>query len=175
MRLILILSLIFISDICFSQRVYEKSAKIILDKFDGLREDGQLYFEIEVRMADCLSHLEFSDASKIKSKKTIADKVHDWWWFKVREIYDFEVSQTFTKEIHEDDYSLRDTDDFSERIVMKCSLMRLQSVFPRKRFKRKIQLLIYSKSGKLIYSKIFILDKLKLIEEGEVRLGIEPS
>ncbi len=167
--------LIFISHICFSQRVYEKSAKITLDKFDGLTEDGQLYFEIEVRMADCLSYLEFKDYSKLKEKKNIGDRLHDWWWFKVREIYDFEVSQIYTIEIQDYDYYLKDTDELEEIIVMKCKLMQLKSVFSRKKIKRKIQIDIYSMSGKIVYSKVFMLNKVKLIEDGEVRLGVEPS
>ena len=126
-------------------------------------------------MADCLSYIEMNDFDKIKKKKNVGDKLHDWWWFKVRKIYDFEVSKTYSKELEEDNYFLKETDDLSEQIYMKCDLIQLKSVFSRKTIKRKLQINLYSKSGKVVYSKIFILYKNKLLEKMEVRLGVEPS
>ena len=119
-------SIIFVG---VSQRVYPKSAIIRLEKFNPLKDDGLLTFEIEVRMADCLSEIEILDVEKFKPKKNFGDKIHDWWWFKVREIYDFNVSKRFIKEIREIDYSLKETDNLSEVIVMKCELIQLKSVF----------------------------------------------
>jgi hypothetical protein len=158
-----------------AQRVYPKTALIRLEKFNSLNDDGLLTFEISVRMADCLSHIEMNDFDKIKKKKNVGDKLHDWWWFKVRKIYDFEVSKTYSKELEEDNYFLKETDDLSEQIYMKCDLIQLKSVFSRKTTKRKLEINLYSKSGKLVYSKTFILDKNKILQEMEVRLGIEPS
>ena len=158
-----------------AQRVYPKTALIRLEKFNSLNDDGLLTFEISVRMADCLSHIEMNDFDKIKKKKNVGDKLHDWWWFKVRKIYDFEVSKTYSKELEEDNYFLKETDDLSEQIYMKCDLIQLKSVFSRKTIKRKLQINLYSKSGKMIYSKTFILDKNKILQKMEVRLGIEPS
>lgn len=158
-----------------SQKVNQKSAIIRLEQLNNLKGDGLLTFEIEVRMADCFSHVELIDVKKLNKKKNIWDKLHDWWWFKVRKIYDFEVSKTFTRELTEDNYSLKNTEFLDEVIVMKCDLIQLKSVFPRKLLKRKLELNLYSKSGKKIYSKTFTLRKMKILEEGEVRLGIEPS
>ena len=168
------LFLIF-SMIGYSQRVYPKSAIIRLEKFNSLNNDGLLTFEIGVRMADCLSHIEMNDVSRLKNKKNVRDKVHDWWWFKVRKIYDFEVSKTYSKELEEDNYFLEDTDDLSEQIYMKCELIQLKSIFSRESINKKLEINLYSKSGKKVYSKIFILNKNKLLEKMEVRLGIEPS
>ena len=162
-------------EVGYCQRVYPKTAIIRLEKFSSLSNDGILTFEIEVRIADCLSHLEINDMNKRGEKRTIWNRIHDWWWFKVRKIYDFEVSKTFTKEIEDDEYFLRDTDDLSEQIYMKCNLIPLKSVFSNKSINRKLEINIYSMSGKKVYSKIFILNKNKLLEEMEVRLGVEPS
>ena len=162
-------------EIGYSQRVYPKTAIIRLEKFSSLNNDGILTFEIGVRMADCLSNIELNDMKKKEKKKNIWDKLHDWWWFKIRKIYDFEVSKTFTKEIYDHEYFLKDTDDLSEQIYMKCELIQLKSVFSRESVNRKLEINLYSKSGKKVYSKIFILNKNKLLENMEVRLGIEPS
>jgi hypothetical protein len=153
-----------------SQRVYPKSAVIRLEKFNPIKDDGMLTFEIEVRMADCLESIELIDVEKFKPKKNLGDKIHDWWWFKVREIYDFNVSKRYTKEISDLDYSLKETDDLSEVIVMKCELIQLKSVFSRKETKKKLKIVLYSKSGKSIYEKVFILNRYKILEEGEIYL-----
>jgi hypothetical protein len=158
-----------------AQRVYPKTAIIRLENFSTINSDGLLTFEIDVRMADCLSHIEMNDFDKIKKKKNVGDKLHDWWWFKVRKIYDFEVSKTFIGELNEENYYLKVLDDEEEHISMKCDLIQLKSVFSRKTIKRKLQINLYSKSGKMVYSKIFILDKNKILQKMEVRLGIEPS
>jgi hypothetical protein len=171
----LLVIFIFQINFLFGQRVYPKSAIIRLENFSTINSDGLLTFEIDVRMADCLSHIEMNDFDKIKKKKNVWDKLHDWWWFKVRNIYDFEVSKTYSRELQEDNYFLKETDYLSEQIYMKCDLIQLKSVFSRKTIKRKLQINLYSKSGKVVYSKIFILDKNKILQEMEVRLGIEPS
>lgn len=171
----LIIIFIFQINFLFGQRVYPKTAIIRLENFSTINSDGLLTFEIDVRMADCLSHIEMNDFDKFKKKKNVGDKLHDWWWFKVRKIYDFEVSKTYSKELEEDNYFLKETDDLSEHISMKCDLIQLKSVFSRKTIKRKLQINLYSKSGKMVYSKTFILDKNKILQKMEVRLGIEPS
>jgi hypothetical protein len=156
-----------------AQRVYPKTAIIRLENFNAISNDGLLTFEIDVRMADCLLKIEMNDVDKKKKKKNIWNRIHDWWWFKVRRIHDFESSRTYTKQLKEDYYYL--IDDEEERIYMKCDLIQLKSVFPGKAIKKKIEINLYSRSGKRVYSKIFILDKNKLLEKMEVRLGIEPS
>jgi hypothetical protein len=156
-----------------AQRVYPKTAIIRLENFNTISNDGLLTFEIDVRMADCLSEIEINDMDKKTKKKNIWNKIHNWWWFKVRGIHDFESSKTYTKQIKEDYYYLKDDDE--EHISMKCDLIQLKSVFSGKTIKKKIEINLYSKNGKKVYSKIFILDKNKLLEKMEVRLGIEPS
>jgi hypothetical protein len=163
----------FVITDCFSQKVYDKSATITFEPYNSIIIDGQLRFEIDVRMSDCLENIEILDIDKIKIKKNIWDKIHDWWWFKIRRNFDFKISKRFTLELNEDNYHLRE-DESDEQIYMKCDILTLKSIFERKTLKKKLQINLYSKSGKKVYSKIFILDKLKLIENGEVRIGIEP-
>lgn len=166
----IILSII-ISNQTLCQRVNQKSAKILLQDYSFVQNDGLLFFEIEVRMADCLQELELLDVSSVRNKKNIWDKVHDWWWFKIRKVYDFGISKRYSKELSEDNYTLRETDILEEVIVMKCELIRLKSIFIRKMTIRKLKINIYSKSGKIIYSKLFILDKNKLIQEQEIEIN----
>ena len=160
-------------EVGYCQRVYPKTAIIRLENFSTINNDGLLTFEIDVRMADCLSEIEMNDMDKKKKEKSVWNRIHDWWWFKVRMIHDFESSKTYTKQLKEDNYYL--IDDEKEHISMKCDLIQLKSVFPGKAIKKKIEINLYSKSGKIVYSKIFILDKNKLLEKMEVRLGVEPS
>jgi hypothetical protein len=169
----LIIFFIFQINFLFGQRVYPKTAIIRLENFSTISNDGLLTFEIDVRMADCLSEIEMNDMDKKKKKKSIWNRIHDWWWFKIRRIHDFESSKTYTKQLKEDNYYL--IDDEKEHISMKCDLIQLKSVFPGKAIKKKIEINLYSKNGKRVYSKIFILDKNKLLEKMEVRLGVEPS
>jgi hypothetical protein len=158
---------------CAAQKVYEKSATITFEPFNSLVIDGQLQFQIDVRMSDCLSKIEVLDIDKIKVKKNIWDKIYDWWWFKVRRKFDFRISKQFILELNENNYHLRE-EGSSEQIYMKCDILTLKSIFDRKTLKKKLQINLYSRSGKKIYTKMFTLDKIELVGEGEVRLGIEP-
>ncbi len=176
MRLFLLLILFsLLNTKVYSQKVYTKSAILKIEKFNSLNDDGMLSFEIGVRMSDCLESIELIDVDRIKTKKNIFDRIHDWWWFKVRRIYDFNITKTFTEELNEENYFLKDTDDVSEQIFMKCDLLQLKSVFSRKTIKKRLKIRLYSRSGKVVYEKTFILNKFEILEEGEVRLGIEPS
>ena len=171
---IIILIFLFLSNLIYGQRVFPKTAKISLTEFNSVAEDGMITFEISVRMSDCLSHIEMNDLDRMKIKKNLWDKIHDWWWFKIRKKFDFEISKTFKLNLHESNYFLSE-EGSSEDIFMKCDLITLKSVYGRKSVKKKLQINLYSKSGKLVYSKDFILDKYKLIEKGEVRPGVEPG
>jgi hypothetical protein len=173
-RVIISLLLFFITNISLCQKVSEKSATIKFEQYNSIVVDGLLYFEIDVRLSDCLSHIEIIDVDKMRIKKNLWDKIYDWWWFKVRKKFDFHISKKYTLILHESDYYLRE-DGVSEQIYMKCELITLQSIFGRKYSKKRIQINLYSKTGKIVYSKKVILKKIKLVEEGEVRLGIEPS
>ena len=58
-------------EIGYCQRVYPKTAIIRLEKFSSLNNDGILTFEIDVRMADCLSNIEMNDMKKKKKRKML--------------------------------------------------------------------------------------------------------
>jgi hypothetical protein len=148
-----------------SQRVGPQPAILRLEKVNTLQGDGLLTFEINVRMADCLQKIELNDAERVHRRKTIWDKIHDWWWFRIRKIYDFEVSHTFSRELQEDDYYL--SEDGNEQIYMKCELISLKSIYKRKENQKRLEINVYSKSGKKIYSKTFILDRERLIQNSE--------
>jgi hypothetical protein len=115
-------------------------------------------------MSDCLSHIEIKDITKVKKKRTFWDWLHDFWWFKILRVFDFEVSKTFTKNLDIDNYYLKDTKDGRELIYMKTELLSIKSVFGREE-KKKILVNLYSLSSKMIYSKEFLLDKNKLIQD----------
>jgi hypothetical protein len=169
-KAVLVFLFLFLCKISSAQRVGALPVILRLENYSTNTNDGLLTFEIDVRMADCIHYIEIIDVDKIKKDKNTRDKLHDWWWFKVRKIYDFSVSKTFTKKIHEDDYFLKDLKEGAEHIFMKCNLLQLKSVFGRKTFRKRLEINVYSLSGKKIYSKTFILDKNKLIEDGEIVL-----
>ena len=173
--LLLILFFIFFSNISLSQKVYNKTALLKLEKYNTISNDGILTFEVEVRISDCISYIEINDVLKLKKNKNIWDKLYDWWWFKVRKIYDFNIAKTYTKPITEENYYLKESDDLEPHIVMRCELMSLKSLYGRKSTRKKIEINLYSMSGKVIYSKIITLRKSKIIQNSEVRLGVEPS
>ncbi len=173
-RIIISLLLFLISNISVCQKVSEKSAVIKFEQYNSIVVDGLLYFEIDVRLSDCLSHIEIIDVDKMKIKKNLWDKIYDWWWFKVRRKFDFQISKKYTLILDERNYYLRE-DAISEQIYMKCELIPLQSMFGRKYSKKRILINLYSKTGKIVYSKKVILKKIELVENGEVRLGVEPS
>ena len=174
-RYLILFICIIVPNFLFSQRVGSYPATIGLSNFNDYTNDGTLTFQIDCRMADCIYYVEINDLDKIKKKKNIWDKIRYIWWFKILKRYDFEVSHTFKKIINEENYFLEEQNDDREQIMMKCELISLKSLFNRKKLKRKLQINIVSKSGKTIYSKIFTLDKTKLLEKMEVRLGVEPS
>jgi len=152
--------------LCVGQKIGSNPPSFGVEKFNTLNNDGMLTFEIDVRMADCLEYVEIIDVDKYKEKKNIWDKIHDWWWFKIIKRFDFQIAKKFRKQVHENDYFLKDLDDGREHIVMKCELITIKSLFGRKLLKKKIRINIVSKTGKSIYSKDFVLDKIKLLKDG---------
>ena len=169
-KTILFFLFLFLCKISSAQRVGMRPVTLRLENYSAVSDDGMLTFEIDVRMADCIDYIEINDVDKIKKVKSTRDKLHDWWWFKVRQIYDFKSARTFTKEIHESDYFLKDLGDDEEHISMKCDLLQMKSVFGRKTIRKRLEINIYSLSGKKIYSKTIVLDKNELIEEEEIIL-----
>jgi len=166
---IFVLTLLFLlfSTFGFGQRVGTEVPIFGVDKFNSLSNDGILTFEIDCRMADCISYVQIIDIEKIKKKKSIWDKIYDWWWFKIVKRFDFQTAKKFNKEITQDEYFLKDLDDGKEHIYMKCELITLKSLFGRKSLKKGIRINVISMSGKKIYTRDFTLDKSKLIESLE--------
>jgi len=151
-------------NLVLGQRVGMKPPKFYVEDYSSLSNDGTIFFEIDVRMSDCLSHIEIKDITKVKTKRTFWDWLHDFWWFKILRIFDFEISKIFTKELEVENYYLKDTGDGLEHIYMKSELLSIQSMFGRT-YKKKILVNLYSHSGKIVYTKDFVLDKNKLIQD----------
>lgn len=165
MKYILLLVLVTINFHCvLGQRVGFKPPKFWIENYSALSNDGTIFFEIDVKLSDCLSHIEIKDITKVKKERTFWDWLHDFWWFKILRIFDFEVSKSYTRELDVDNYYLKDTGDGLEHIYMKCDLLSTKSIFGRK---DKIKLLVnlYSHSGRIVYSKDFLLDKNKLLQD----------
>ena len=162
--LFLSLILIFSVSSVVAQRVGRYPPKIYIENYNTVMNDGVLCFEIDVKVADCLSYLELIDMSEYKYKKNIFDKIHDWWWFKILKIYNFDTEKKITKNLDVDNYYLKDTEDNSEIIMMKSELLSIKSLFGRK-YKKKVRINVYSLSSKRVFSKEFEFDKNKLIED----------
>jgi len=160
--------ILFITSAGLSQKVGSNPPKIYIENYSPITNDGTLFFDIDVRIADCLSYIEVNDMVKLKKKKTIWDKIHDWWWFKVLKKYDFEISKTFIRKLKVDDYYIAEIDDGQEHIYVKCELMNMKSLFGRKT-KKEVQINLVSLSMKTVYSKEFTLYKSKLIQNYENR------
>jgi len=162
---ILFLTLIFFTNcgLGLSQKIGRYPPKITIEKFNTINSDGIICFEIDVRLSDCISYVELIDLSEYKENKNLTDKIHDWWWFKLLKIYNFETEKKIRKEIDIENYLLRETNDNSELIVMKTDIMSLKSLFGRKS-EKDVRIDVYSLSSKIIFSKKYHFDKIKLIE-----------
>jgi hypothetical protein len=121
------------ADNAFGQTIGRKKPKMELLSYNPLKDDGELAFEIDVRMADCISHLELLSEN---SKKPI--KV----------------------DVAESDYYLSEEGD--EQIYMRVSLGSMKEILKKKK-ELPSDLVIYSKSGRPIYTKQIHLVKEDLI------------
>ena len=164
MKYILLLFLVINCNFVLGQRVGIKPGIFYVENYSSLSDDGTIFFEIDVRLADCLSHIEIKDVTKVKNKRTFWDWLHDFWWFKILRVFDFQISKIFSRELNVENYYIKDTGDGLEHIYMKSELLSIKSIFGRKD-EKKILVNLYSHSGKILYSKDFILDKNKLIED----------
>lgn len=162
---IFLLLLIFLCNcgLVLSQKVGRYPPRVTIENFNTINSDGIICFEIDVRVSDCIAYVELIDLSEYKENKNIIDKIHDWWWFKVLKIYNFETEKKIRKEIDIENYSLRETSDNSELIVMKTEIISLKSLFGRK-LQKDVRIDVYSLSSKIIFSKKYHFDKIKLIE-----------
>jgi len=161
------LTLLFLlsSTFGFGQRVGREAPIFGLDKYNSLTNDGVLTFEIDCRMSDCISYVQIVDIDRIEKRKSFWEKIHDWWWFKIIKRFDFQTAKKFNKEINENNYFLKDLGDGKEHIYMKCELITIKSLFGRKSLKKRVRINIFSLSDKKIYTKDFLLEKIKLLEK----------
>ena len=116
-----------------AQTIGRKKPKMELLSYNPLKDDGELALEIDVKMADCISHLELLSENTKKPLKI---------------------------EVAEDDYYL--SEDGQEQIYMRVSLGSMKEILKKKK-ELPSDLVIYSKSGKAIYSRQLNLVKEDLI------------
>lgn len=116
-----------------AQTIGRKKPKMELLSYNPLKDDGELALEIDVKMADCISHLELLSENTKKPIKV---------------------------EVAEDDYYL--SEDGEEQIYMRVSLGSMKEILKKKK-ELPSDLVIYSKSGKQIYSRQVNLVKEELI------------
>jgi hypothetical protein len=129
----LLLLVCLISTEIQAQTIGRKKARMELLSYNPLKDDGEMVLEMDVRMADCVSHLELSSAN---SKRPLVVAVS------------------------EEDYYL--SEDGEEQIYLKVSLGNMKEIL-RKKKEVPAGLTIYSKSGKPIYSRQLTLIKEELI------------
>ena len=116
-----------------AQTIGRKKPKMELLSYNPLKDDGELAIEIDVKMADCISHLELLSENNKKPIKV---------------------------EVAEDDYYL--SEDGEEQIYMRVSLGSMKEILKKKK-ELPSDLVIYSKSGKPIYTRQVNLVKEELI------------
>lgn len=162
-KLLLTSILCIFSVLGVSQKIGRYPEQITVENFNPINSDGVICFEIDVRVSDCIAYVELIDLSEYKTKKNLFDKIHDWWWFRVLKIYNFETEKKIRKEIDIENYSLKETKDNSELIVMKTELISIKSLFGRK-LEKDVKIDVYSLSSKLSFSKKYHFNKIKLIE-----------
>lgn len=132
---IFILHLVFVLPVCdlMAQSIGRKIARMELLSYNPLKDDGELMLEMDVRIADCVSHLEITSEN---SKKPLVVTVN------------------------EENYYL--SEDGKEQIFLKVSLGNMKEILKKKK-ELPAGLTVYSKSGKAIYSKQHNLVKEELI------------
>jgi hypothetical protein len=125
--------------LCFqlaAQTVGKKPPKVVLKDYNYKQDDGNLEFEVDVRMADCISYIEIKNPD---TKKPVQVQVT------------------------ENDYYL--SEENGQDIILRLSLGTLKDIL-KKREVLAAGLIIYSKSGKPIYSNELSLNKADLISAG---------
>jgi hypothetical protein len=119
-----------------AQTVGRKPPKVVLKEYSQKLDDGTLEFEVDVRMADCISYIEIKNPDSRKP-------VH--------------------VNVSENDYYL--SEENGEDILLRLPLGSLKEIL-KKRESMAAGLTIYSKSGKPIYSNELSLNKADLISAG---------
>lgn len=127
------MALVCIGHTAEAQTVGRKQPKIALKDYSPNNDDGTVTFEVDVRMADCISYIELkNDAHKKPIHVDVTDK----------------------------DYYL--SEENGQDIMLRLPVGTLKELM-KKKDKLATELIIYSKSGKPIYSNEVALSKADLI------------
>lgn len=132
-KLITIGALVFLAVGAMAQTVGKKAPKLSLTAYNAGKEDGTIQFEVDVRMADCISYIEIKPTG---SKKPI-------------QVY-----------VAEKDYYL--SEENGRDILLRIPLGSLKDILKKKEAVD-TELTIFSKSGKPIYSNAMSLNKSELL------------
>lgn len=122
--------------ICYhssAQTVGRKAPKLTLKDYNPSKEDGNLQFEVDVRMADCISYIELKNEATKKPVKV---------------------------EVNENDYYL--DEENGRDIYLRLEVGTLKELL-RKKESLPTALTIFSKSGKPIYTNQLSISKSDLI------------
>ena len=124
--------------VSFGQTVGRKPPKISLSDYDKEKNDGTLNFEVDVRMADCISYIEFkNDANKKPLQVQVAEK----------------------------DYYL--SEENGRDILLRLQVGSLKDLL-KKKDNLATELIIYSKTGKPIYTNELSINRSELISGAEI-------
>ena len=116
-----------------AQTVGRKKPKLELIGYSALKDDGDLVFQIDVRLADCISLIELSSENSRKPLKVV---------------------------VSENDYYL--SEDGEEQIYLKISLGTFREIMKKKK-ELATELVIFSKSGKPIFTRKITLNRDELV------------
>jgi len=119
-----------------AQTVGRKPPKVVLKDYNYKADDGNIEFEVDVRLADCISYVELKNPDSKKPVKV---------------------------EVTENNYFL--SEENGQDILLRLSLGTLKEIL-KKREVMAADLIIYSKSGKPIYINELSLNKADLISAG---------
>lgn len=117
----------------FGQTVGKKPPKISLQNYNPGNDDGTLSFEVDVRMADCISFIEVKNPN---------------------------IKKPIQVPVAEKDYYL--SEENGEDILLRIPIGSLKELL-KKKDKAETELVIYSKSGKPIYTNEISINKYDLI------------
>jgi hypothetical protein len=132
-KILLVLALSLLPSICNSQVVGRNICKVSLETYDPKEDDGDLSFEIDCRMVDCLLELEIIADERRKKK-------------------------FFTYWIYESNYYLSE----DSLIMMKLDLGNMKKLIDDNKYSL-MNIRIYSKSTSLVFQRMMSFDRENLI------------
>lgn len=136
MKKVIVLSLLLAAATGYTslaQTVGRKPARIMLKDYSPKEEDGNIEFEVDVRMVDCISYIEIKNP---------------------------ELRKPIKVPVNESDYFL--DEKTGEDIYLRLSIGSLKKML-RKEESVDASLIIYSKSGKPVYSNRLSLNRSELL------------